>query len=118
VTRAEKRSSPRVQPFVARCRVRFSERAVPGYLTDLSVRGARVLVEDQVPAAGTRLALEVRFRHAPRHALLSAEVKWARAAGASGGYCLGVRFLDLGGDERALIERIVSEFHAQAARIG
>jgi hypothetical protein len=114
----EKRSSPRVQPYVARCRLRFSGQTIPGYVTDLSVRGARVLIEDEAPAAGARRELEVRFRHALRYCRLAAEVMWARMAGAGRGKTVGVRFLEMGGEERAALDRIVEEFHAQAARIG
>jgi len=118
VTRGEKRSSPRMQPFVTRCRLRFSGQTMSGYLTDLSVRGARVHVDDEPPGAGTRLDIEVRFRHASRPSRLSAEVKWVRRAGADRGHRVGVRFLKLEGDERALLDQIIAEFQAQAARIG
>lgn len=118
MTRGEKRSSPRAQPFVTRCRLRFSGRTVWGYLTDLSVRGARVHVDDEPPVAGTRVDIEVRFRRTARPSRLSAEVKWARGAGSGNGHRVGVRFLELAGDERALLDQIVTEFHAQAARIG
>ena len=114
----EKRSSPRVKPFVARCRLRFSGQTLPGYVTDLSVRGACVLIEDEPPAAGTRLEIEVRFRHAMRDYRLVGEVKWAHAAGTGRGKSVGVRFLEMGGEERVALDRIVEEFHAQAARIG
>jgi hypothetical protein len=114
----EKRSSPRVQPFVARCRLRFPGRILVGYITDLSVRGARVAIEEQAPAAGTRLHIEVRFRNQVRHSRLAAEVKWAHAAGSPGGQRVGLRFVEMGVAERTLLGRIIEEFHTQAARIG
>jgi protein involved in temperature-dependent protein secretion len=118
MTARDKRTSPRVQPFVMRCRLSFAGRTATGYLTDLSVRGARVYVQDQPPAAGARLEIEVRFRHTSRHSRLGAEVKWTRLADDGRGHRVGVRFLGLGRDERALLDHVVEEFHAQAARIG
>jgi PilZ domain len=114
----EKRSSPRVQPFVARCRLRVPGRVLVGYITDLSLRGARVAIEEQAPAAGTRLDLEVRFRDQLRHARLAAEVKWAHVAGSGGGHRVGLRFVEMGVAERTLLDRVIEEFHTQAARIG
>ncbi len=118
MTARDNRTSPRVQPFVMRCRLLFSGRTVTAYLTDLSVRGARVHMQEQPPAAGAQLDIEVRFRHASRPSRLSAEVKWTRAGDDGRGHRVGVRFLELGSDERALLDRVVEEFHAQAARIG
>ncbi len=113
----EKRLSPRLPPFLTPCRLHFPGRALTGYLSDLSTRGARVFLEHELPPVGARLEIEVRFRREPRPTRLSCDVKWAR--GASGGrQCVGVRFVELGASERAQIERIIEEFQKQAARVG
>jgi hypothetical protein len=117
-TSREKRGTLRLQPFVVRCRLSWTNGKASAYITDLSDRGARLSLQDEPPAAGMRVVIDVRFRSEQRHGRLHGEVKWRRTLEPAGGYCVGVRFANLGVEERALLDRVVAGFRSQAARIG
>ena len=113
--RPDKRRTPRIQPFVASCRVVEGSRRLPGYLTDLSIAGARVTSEREPPAPGTRVVLEVRFRRQIAHSRVSAEIKWARAG--SDGFACGLTFSGASEAERRVLEGVVEEFRRRAAEL-
>jgi hypothetical protein len=123
----EKRAAPRIQPYLASCRLRSPERAWQGYVTDLSQRGARVVCEREPPEPGTRVTLDVRFKGRLTHSRLAAEVKWARPSvagdaarpGGEGisGYTLGLGFVRVSAENRRLIESEVESFRQQAAQL-
>ncbi|HXK10173.1 MAG TPA: PilZ domain-containing protein [Vicinamibacteria bacterium] len=112
----EQRQAPRIQPFVARCRYVLEDQRVPGFLTDLSVRGGRIHAEAEPPAAGRTLTVEVRFGHQATHVRLAATVRWSRRA-ARGGYVFGVSFDGIGADEQQVLHGVVEEFRRRAASI-
>jgi c-di-GMP-binding flagellar brake protein YcgR len=110
---SEKRRTPRIQPYVAPCRVATAERRLRGYLADLSPAGARVSCDGPAPAPGTRVELEVRLGAQLRQFRLPAEVKWIRAD-AEGRHVFGLTFGDVGADARAALESVVEEFRRRA----
>lgn len=112
----EKRGTARLQPFVVRCRVGWEGVKTPAYITDLSVHGARLSLPVEPPAAGVRVAIEVRFRMERRQWSLHGEAKWRRTLESK--FSMGLRFVELGAEERALLDRVVEDFRSQAARIG
>ena len=114
----EQRHTARLQPFVVRCRVSWAGGRTSAYITDLSVHGARLSLLEEPPAAGLRVAVEVRFSREHRQWCLHGEAKWRRTLESKGGYSMGVRFVELGAEERALLDRVVEDFRSQAARIG
>jgi hypothetical protein len=111
----EKRSVPRVQPFIAPCLLIDGERRLEGYLTDLSPRGAQVACDAEPPAAGARVTLEVRFTPPTPRCRVPAHVRWSKP-GATGHLC-GLTFEGLDDDERALLEEAVARVKRLAAQL-
>ncbi len=114
-SRPDKRKTPRIQPYVASCRLVEGSRRLPGYLTDLSVAGASVHCEREPPAPGTAIVIEVRFGRRVAYSRLSAEVKWARAG--TDGFACGVTFSGATEAERRELEGVVEEFRRRAAEL-
>ena len=112
---SEKRVTPRIQPYVAPCRVLSGERRIPGYLADLSVRGARVACDTVAPEVGAAVVLEVRFGRQVRHSRLAAEVKWAKPS--ETGHVFGLTFTSVTPQEQLILESVVDEFRRRAAQI-
>ncbi|MBI3932916.1 MAG: PilZ domain-containing protein [Acidobacteria bacterium] len=114
----EKRQAPRIQPYVAPCRVVESERRIPGYVTDLSTMGARISADVPPPDPGTPVVLEIRFGRQLRHSRLAAEVKWIRPAAATGeSHSFGITFTGVTAEEQRALESVVEEFQRRAAQI-
>jgi hypothetical protein len=113
----EKRQTARIQPFVAPCRCVVGETRLPGFLTDISQRGARVHVDVPPPAPGTPLVLETRLGRHPTHIRLAAVTRWARPA-SRGGFLLGLSFDATGSGEGEVLRSVVEEFRRRAAAIG
>ncbi|HET8644008.1 MAG TPA: PilZ domain-containing protein [Vicinamibacteria bacterium] len=111
----EKRSVPRVQPFIAPCLLIFGERRVGGYLTDLSPRGAQVSCDEEPPEAGSVITLEVRFTPPTPRCRVPAHVRWTKPA-ASGHQC-GLTFEDLGEEDRAILEDVIARVRRLAAQL-
>jgi hypothetical protein len=112
---SEKRRTPRIQPYVAPCRVATGERRLRGYLADLSSAGARVSCDGPAPAVGARVVLEVRFGSQVRHSRLPAEVKWVRADEEVGGrHVFGLTFSGVGAEEQRVLDSVVDEFRRRA----
>ena len=115
---AEKRRTPRIQPYVARCGVVAGERRLAGYLADLSPRGARVSCEAPPPVPGEAVVLEVRFGRQPRYSRLPAEVKWVKASAEGAlGHTFGLTFTGVTPEEQRVLESVVEEFHRRAAQL-
>lgn len=112
----DKRATRRIQPFVVRCRLTGQAGAFSAYITDLSLRGARITLEAEPPAAGERIGLDVRFR-GTTHTHLAGDVQWVLPGGPEGSFSLGVRFVGLTPEDLELLERTVAEFEEQAARL-
>lgn len=115
--RNEKRQTPRLQPFVTACQIEDGARRLRGWLTDLSLKGARVAIEQELPAVGGLVAIEVRFgRRAP--ARLACQVKWAQPApDPSETANFGVTFEGLDAERQALLKAVIDEFQRRAAAL-
>jgi hypothetical protein len=113
---AEKRKTPRIAPFVTPCRLDDGRTHIPGYMTDLSPRGARISCETVPPDPGSRVVLEIRFGRQVRYSRLQAEVKWIRpAAGEQESHTCGLTFTGVTAEEQRVLESIVDEFRRRAA---
>lgn len=111
---ADKRAAPRIPPFVAPCRVVHGSRRFPGYLTDLSRRGGRVSCEEDPPAVGDQLVLEVRFRRTVAYSRLPCQVRWVRAQ--ASGHLFGLAFQGAGADLET-VAAVLEEFQRRAAEL-
>lgn len=111
----EKRSVPRVQPFIAPCLLISGERRVGGYLTDLSSRGAQVSCDEVPPDPGAAITLEVRFTPPTPRCRVPALVAWTKPA-ARGHQC-GLTFENLGGEDRAVLEEAIARVRRLAAQL-
>jgi hypothetical protein len=96
-----KRASPRVQSAVeVDCRTMDeADMAVAARISDLSATGAFLDSMNPLPP-GTRLAL--RFMAGPREVRVAAEVVHLMPQ-----FGMGVRFLELSGEDRAAIEALI-----------
>ncbi|MGE0456249.1 MAG: PilZ domain-containing protein [Vicinamibacteria bacterium] len=113
----EKRQTPRLQPFVTACQVDDGARRLRGWLTDLSLKGARVAIEQELPPVGGAVTIEVRFGRRPP-ARLSCRVKWAQPApDPSETATFGVTFEGLDPERQALLRTVIEEFQQRAAAL-
>lgn len=114
--RTEKRRAPRIQPYVAPCRVVHAGRRLPGYVVELGPLGARVSCDEEPPAPGEPVVLEVRFSRGAVHSPLPAEIKWTRPPGAAGGaHLVGLTFRDVSPDHQRVLDGVLDEFRRRAA---
>jgi|SRR5919197_4437091 hypothetical protein len=115
----DKRQTPRIQPFVAGCRVLYGAgpRALAGYLTDLSPRGAQVSSEGLPPPPEAEVVLEVRLGRAPALTRLPARVKWIRPAERGDWHAFGLSFEGISAAEQRTLETVVDEFRRRAAQL-
>jgi hypothetical protein len=105
-----------VQPFVAPCLLIDGERRVVGYLTDLSPRGAQVACDEQPPAEGAVVTLEVRFTPPTPRCRVPAHVRWTKP-GAAGGHVCGLTFDGLDDEDRAILEEVIARVRRLAAEL-
>ncbi|MFI5185040.1 MAG: PilZ domain-containing protein [Vicinamibacteria bacterium] len=114
----EKRKASRIQPFVIPCRVVHRSRHVPGHLVDLSVRGARIASEEELPKAGSLMTVEARFGAAVAPTRLPCQVKWVRKAGSPlTGHLAGITFRGLTDRQQLAVEFVLYEFRRRAAAL-
>ena len=113
---SDRRRTPRITPFVARCTLRVGSRSLAGYMTDLSLEGAQVSAAGTPPAAGSILALEVRLTPGAAHSRLPARVLWIRVR-ESGGFSAGLSFAELGEAEQRALQAVVEEYQRRAAEL-
>lgn len=111
----EKRRVPRIQPFVAPCRVVVSARRWSGYLIDLSPQGARVSTQAPPPDLEASVVLEVRLVARAARSRLLGRVKWAQPA--DDGHVFGVVFEGLSADAERAIGAVVEEFKKRVAAL-
>ena len=112
----EKRRTPRIQPFVAPCQVVDGERRTAGYVTELSLEGARVTCDADPPVVESPVVLEVRLPRQPARSRLAGRVKWAQSAEGKG-HVFGVTFEGLGEEDRASVAGVLAEFRRLAAEL-
>jgi len=113
----EKRTTPRIQPYIVPCLLIDVERRVAGYLTDLSSRGGRAACESQAPEPGALVLLEFRIGREVEPSRIKAAVKWVRRS-ARGMRAVGLRFEKVPPAERKALEALVEEFRRRVAEIG
>lgn len=114
----DQRQTPRIQPFVAPCRLVAGARRIPGYLSDLSPRGARVSCDEEPPPVGAAVVLEVRFGREVLYSRLPAEVEWVQAGiEPSSAPDLGLSFKDISPDDQKVLEAVVQEFRRRAEQL-
>ena len=115
----DKRQTPRIQPFVAPCRVleEPGPRPLGGYLTDLSLRGAQVSTQGLPPAPEAAVVLEVRLGTEPAATRLPARVKWVRAAERGDWHAFGLTFEAIDAAGQRALEAVVEDFRRRAAQL-
>lgn len=115
----DKRRTPRIQPFVAPCRVleEPGPRPLAGYLTDLSPRGAQVSTQGLPPTPEAAVVLEVRLGSEPAATRLPARVKWVRAAEHGDWHAFGLTFEAISAAEQSMLDSVVEEFRRRAAQV-
>jgi len=112
----DKRKTRRIEPYLAPCRIVVGRRHLSGYVTNLSVRGARVYSDEKPPRVGQRLTLELRLRMRVAKHRLRAEARWVRTASdVTGLHSFGVSFKGLTSAERQTVESVLVEFRERAA---
>jgi Tfp pilus assembly protein PilZ len=112
----EKRSTPRVQPFVVQCSVSAGDLQHSAYLTELSVDGARVVSTKDPPDAGTPLVLDIRFSRRIDPVRVPAKVVWVEPrSGPRGTAVFGVSFDGISAEDRRLLDTVLGEFRRKAA---
>jgi hypothetical protein len=112
----EKRATPRIQPYVAPCRLILDPRAVSAFLVELSVKGARVSCDEDPPPVGTRLVLEVRLGSRVARSRLRSEVKWVEGK-PEGRSDFGLTFVDVSPEDQKVLAAIVEEFKRRASQL-
>jgi hypothetical protein len=114
----EKRSVPRIQPYVAPCRVLDQTRRVSGYVMDLSPTGSRVTVESEPPAPGALIVIEVRFARTSPHSLLPGQVRWVKGPdGPKSTYSFGMTFENLTSEQEKVLMAVIEEFRRRAEEL-
>ena len=115
----DKRRTPRIQPFVAPCRVleEPGPRAQAGYLTDLSPRGAQVATQGLPPVPEAGVVLEVRLGPDATATRLRARVKWVRSAEHGDWHAFGLVFEAVSPAEQRVLESVVEDFRRRAAQL-
>ena len=114
---SERRRSPRIKPFVARCTLRAGGRRQAGYMTDLSLEGAQVSAAGTPPAVGSTLVLlEVRLTPGAAQSRLPARVLWVRPR-ERGGFSAGLSFAELGPAEQQALQAVVEEYQRRASEL-
>jgi PilZ domain len=116
----DKRRTPRIQPFVAPCRVleEPGPRPLSGYLTDLSAAGAQISTQGLPPVPESAVVLEVRLGNEPTPRRLPARVRWVRAAEHGDWHAFGLTFEAMSMAERKLVESVVEDFRRRAETLG
>ncbi len=114
----EKRQASRIQPFVIPCRVLHRSRRLPAHVVDLSVRGARIASEEELPKAGSLITVEARFGTSLAHTGLPGQVKWVRRAESPlTGHLAGITFRGMTDRQQLAVEFVLYEFRRRAAAL-
>jgi hypothetical protein len=116
-TDPEKRKALRINPYVVPCRVVEGQRRRAGYVTELSVRGLRVLCEGDPPALHARVVIEVRLGRKVAHTRLPGEVRWVRRGDGGSHNAFGMTFEQISEGERGALEGVVAEFKRHVEEI-
>jgi Tfp pilus assembly protein PilZ len=104
--------TPRIQPFVAPCRVIAGGRALAGYLTDLSEAGARVQSDAPPPTPEAEVTLELRIGRVPARSRLTSRVEWVKPDGKTSSF--GLSFAAVPAEQQNALKAVVEEFRRLA----
>jgi hypothetical protein len=114
----DKRRTRRIEPYLAPCRILVGRRRLPGYVTNLSDRGARVYCDEKPPLVGRTVILEIRFRTGVPYSRLRAQARWVRmASDETGLHSFGASFRGLKAEERQAVVGVLAEFRKRAAML-
>jgi hypothetical protein len=116
MTRAdrEERQVPRVQPFVAPCRILEPAQKRQGYVTDLSTRGAQVAMATEPPEVGARVTLEIRLGGRVASLRLEATVIWHKPVATPPGFAFGLTFQELSERQFEILDSVLAEVRRRA----
>ncbi len=110
----EKRQVPRVQPYVAPCRILGPGRKLQGYVTDLSTKGAQVAVATAPPDVGAQVTLEIRLGGRIASLRLGATVLWHKSLTAPPGFAFGLSFEELSERQFEILDSVLAEVRRRA----
>lgn len=112
----DKRETPRIQPYVAACRVLDRGQRSAGYVMDLSPRGARISCDGPAPILGGPVIIEVRFTRNTPHSLLPGNVRWVKGpeGGGKGSCSFGMTFEGLTAEQQQVLNAVIDEFRRRA----
>jgi hypothetical protein len=114
----EKRRVPRIQPYVAPCKVLDRETRVTGYVMDLSPSGARITVESDPPAHGSNVMIEVKFSRTSPNSVLPGQVRWVKGPeGPTSTFTFGMTFEGLTPEQHSVLNAVVEEFRRRAQEL-
>ena len=114
--RKEKRSSPRIQPYIVPCQIVRGAKRLSGYLVELSADGGRLTCEEAAPRVGSPFSLEFRIGRQVEQSRLRAVVRWVRR-GPGEARSLGFRFQRVSAPARQALEEVVDDFRRKAASL-
>jgi hypothetical protein len=115
-SKREKRQVPRIQPYVAPCRILVPPQRLQGYATDLSARGAQIVMSVEPPPLGALVTLEIRLGRQVPSSRFEAEVKW-RKDRSGGGFAIGLTFQELSDSQREALDGVLAEMRRRAAEL-
>jgi PilZ domain-containing protein len=110
----EKRQTPRITPFVAPCHVVEGDRRYAGYVTDLSLKGARVSCEAKPPAANAWVVIEVRLGRSPSRSRLRGQVRWVGLGSGRSAHHFGLSFEGVDEEGQRALAAVLDEFRRRA----
>src|SRR5687767_4641591 len=110
----EKRSTPRIQPFVAPCHVASGARRMAAYLADLSLAGARLTCDAEPPALEEWVTVEVRLPRQAERSSLPGRVKWVQPAEGRKGHVFGITFEGVSAAGQQAVATVLAEFQRLA----
>jgi hypothetical protein len=115
MTRKDTREAPRIQPFVALCHVVDGARRFAGYLTDLSLTGARVACDAAPPRPEAWIVIEVRLGRQAARVRLQGQVRWVGSG--RGRSHFGVTFEGTDQEAQRALAAVLEEFQRRAAEL-
>jgi hypothetical protein len=118
VSHRERRLEQRIQPFIKRCVAIAGDHRIPGYVTDLSTRGAKIISPEEPPPVGAPIILEMTFRRPERRMRIKGSIKWTRSQHVKQDFIFGLAFLELTREQQELLEEVIANFADRAARLG
>lgn len=110
----EKRQTERITPFVAPCHVVEAERRYVGYLTDLSLKGARVSCESAPPAPNVWIVIEVRLGRRATRSRLRGQVRWVGLGSGRSAHHFGLSFEGVDQEGQQALAAVLDEFRRHA----